>query len=193
MKVLLARHGETIFNRKRILQGLCDSPLTDKGIDQARRLGVYLRQYEIDHAFSSDLRRAAETAMYALEGRDVPFTLRKELREMDFGDMEGDPIDGYHRERYYTGYHEWHGESKEDCGKRVMDFVLSLYPEYADKTILILSHGWAIRSFLRMIDQKRSDGYFDEGNRTKNCSFSSVRYDGKQFVIDELFKDVIGD
>ena len=55
----LVRHGQTIFNLKRIIQGWSDSPLTQLGCDQAARAGMFLRArgIEPDHAYTSTLHR----------------------------------------------------------------------------------------------------------------------------------------
>ncbi|MFR7669931.1 MAG: phosphoglycerate mutase family protein [Collinsella sp.] len=59
----LVRHGQTIFNLKRIIQGWSDSPLTQLGCDQAARAGMFLRArgVEPDHAYTSTLHRTEQT------------------------------------------------------------------------------------------------------------------------------------
>jgi len=59
----LVRHGQTIFNLKRIIQGWSDSPLTQLGCDQAARAGMFLRArgIEPDHAYTSTLHRTEQT------------------------------------------------------------------------------------------------------------------------------------
>ena len=94
-------------------------------------------------------------------------------------------------ERFYIGLKEYGGQSNEEVGKRIYDYLKSQYQYYPDDNILVVSHGWAIRSFLRVIDKKRLDEYFDPDRRTKNCSISIVDYDGSNFEIIEMFKDVL--
>ena len=59
----LVRHGQTIFNLKRIIQGWSDSPLTQLGCEQAARAGMFLRArgIEPDHAYTSTLHRTEQT------------------------------------------------------------------------------------------------------------------------------------
>ena len=64
MKILFyyVRHGQTLFNKTRRLQGGCDSPLTEKGIEEAHRAEQALRPIPFTHAFTSSSERAADTA-----------------------------------------------------------------------------------------------------------------------------------
>jgi len=62
MKLILVRHGETIENRRHILQGQTHGKLTPEGISQANRLADYLTtSFHIDVCFTSDLQRAVDT------------------------------------------------------------------------------------------------------------------------------------
>ena len=63
------RHGETLFNRKGRIQGVCDSPLTDIGIEQAKKTAEALEDQPFDRIFVSSSGRAKETAAYLLQGR----------------------------------------------------------------------------------------------------------------------------
>lgn len=59
----LMRHGETRFNVHHRLQGVCDAPLTEVGIEQAKKAGQYLAKQEpiFDHVFTSTSERASDT------------------------------------------------------------------------------------------------------------------------------------
>ena len=191
MNIYLVRHGETVYNIQRIIQGWCDSPLTEEGIKQARKLKEYLKDYEFKAIFTSSLNRAADTARILNEDRNIHFEICDELKEMHFGSLEKTPGNDEFLNQFYEGYKKYGGENSEEAGKRIMDFVLSKYEEYKDDTILIFSHGWSIRSFLRLIDKKRLDDFFLSGGWCANCSLSLVKYDGKDFEIIDVFKDVI--
>jgi len=62
MKLILVRHGETIDNKKRLVQGHRQGELSDVGKEQAKKVAERLKDEKIDYIFSSDLRRAADTA-----------------------------------------------------------------------------------------------------------------------------------
>lgn len=59
----LMRHGQTLFNVRRKIQGVCDAPLTELGIQQAKRAAGYFadQRIEFDHAYSSTSERACDT------------------------------------------------------------------------------------------------------------------------------------
>ena len=83
--LLLARHGETDWNRARRWQGHADRPLTDRGRAQAAALAERLADIALDAVYSSDLRRARDTAeaVAAIQGVDV--VELAELREVNVG------------------------------------------------------------------------------------------------------------
>jgi broad specificity phosphatase PhoE len=89
MRLLLARHGQSVWNAERRFQGTTDVPLSPLGVGQARALGVALRGYRLAAAYVSPFRRAVETAEVALEGTGVPLVPLPELRELSLGEWEG--------------------------------------------------------------------------------------------------------
>lgn len=98
----LMRHGETLFNVRRKIQGWCDSPLTQKGIDQAKVAGQYFSKLPIDHAYSSTSERCCDTIEIILKNR-IPYQRVKGLKEMNFGVFEGESEDlNPKREEYET-------------------------------------------------------------------------------------------
>jgi len=90
----LIRHGETAWNAKQRLQGWADIPLNDIGRQQAQNLQRYFQQTKIcdqfDAAISSDLSRAKETALIALEHTQLEVLSEKQLRERSYGIYEGE-------------------------------------------------------------------------------------------------------
>ena len=191
MKIYLVRHSQTEYNVLKITQGWSDSPLTKLGIAQAKKAGSYLKDVDFKVAFTSDSNRAISTLKHIIADRDIDIVVSDQLREMNFGVLEGKPyIDNFYN-IYYQGFVEYNGETKEMVSKRVADFLKTQYDEYKDDNVLVVSHGWAIRSFLRSIDEKRLDDYYNQGNKLKNCSTHIVEYDGNDFVIKELFIDVL--
>ena len=91
-KIYLVRHGQTILNRYNRMQGWCDSPLTQKGIEDAHEAGRRLKKIKFAYAFHSDTTRAMRTCNYILSENNnetpVPITLEN-FREQGYGYYEG--------------------------------------------------------------------------------------------------------
>src|SRR5437764_2409246 len=87
--LLLARHGETDWNRARRWQGHADRPLTERGRAQAAELAERLADIALDAVYSSDLRRARETAEAVAQAQGVDLVQLAELREVSVGSWEG--------------------------------------------------------------------------------------------------------
>lgn len=87
----LVRHGQTVFNTRLLIQGRCDSPLTDLGREQARAAATWLgeRGARFDAAFSSPAERACGTMELLWAG---PYQRLTGLRERSFGDLEGTDV-----------------------------------------------------------------------------------------------------
>jgi broad specificity phosphatase PhoE len=147
--VLLARHGQSDWNAARRWQGHADRPLTEKGREQARALAERLRHVELDAVYSSDLRRAAETA--AAVSDDV--IELPELREVDVGSWSG-LTRAEAEERFPQGVARWRegfpgwddGESYEQMTERVVGAVLRIARSHERGRVLVVSHGGPIRA-----------------------------------------------
>lgn len=91
--IYMIRHGETIFNTMNKLQGWADSPLTPKGIDLAKTTGENLANTHFDYAFSSDMKRAIDTAKLIMASnpslKNHSLTQLTNFREAFFGGFEG--------------------------------------------------------------------------------------------------------
>src|SRR5215472_10619420 len=85
VRILLARHGETVFNVEGRWQGQADSPLTERGRAQAAELARALGGEQIAAVYSSDLGRAADTAAEVATLHQLGVTQEPMLREIDVG------------------------------------------------------------------------------------------------------------
>jgi len=86
------RHGQTLFNVRRKIQGACDSPLTELGRKQAKVAGEYFKNIPLDHAYCSTSERSSDTLEIILNNR-LPYTRLKGLKEMNYGSFEGESED----------------------------------------------------------------------------------------------------
>jgi len=154
MRLLLARHGESIWNAERRFQGSTDIPLSARGRAQAEALAHGLRGYRVRAAYVSPFRRAVETAELALRGTDVPLVVIDELRELSLGAWEGCTVDEV-RARDGDPYVAWirtphdcpppGGEPLPVVSDRVragLDRIAASHPNGDD--VLVVAHGGVI-------------------------------------------------
>ena len=135
-------HAQSLDNEAGVASGHYDVELSEAGRKHAA--GEKSRRYagiELDAVFTSDLRRAYETAQIMFQGDDVPIITDPRLRECDYGDMTRRPrseIEGM-RARH-VGEPFPNGESYEQAMVRMKDFLDDLAAGYEDKTVLIVGH-----------------------------------------------------
>ena len=154
MRLLLARHGESVWNAEKRFQGHTDIALSARGRAQAEALGRALRGYRVSAAYVSPFRRARETAELALRELGVSMTIVHELRELSLGDWEGYTVDEV-RAREGDPYRAWlraphdcpppGGEPLPVVSERVrvaVDRIAAAHPNGED--VLIVSHGGVI-------------------------------------------------
>ncbi len=139
----IIRHGETELNVIQAFQGHTDSPLTAKGIQQAKAHASKLGAYELNRIICSDLSRAAKTASTIADILDIPMQMDAQLREVYFGFWDGmsdSDIQQHYPELWkdrasnkwqFNGYN---GESYEQAHKRAQ---IWLSQNYAIGTLII--------------------------------------------------------
>jgi probable phosphoglycerate mutase len=161
--VLLARHGETTWNRSGRVQGWAPTPLTERGHEQAAALGKYLAStYDLDRLVSSDLRRAQETARYVAREAGADPISDPAWRERDFGCLQGLTVSelfGDHPEYALSQSGSAAATARPDSGETVIearDRVLDAWTElHADlspaETVAVIAHGGPIRLLLGSI------------------------------------------
>ncbi len=141
------RHGQTLFNVLGRMQGHCDSPLTEEGVRQAHEAREDLKDIDFARAYTSTSERCIDTAHIILEGKNVPLTYTKSLKEMNWGTYEGTRMANHREEiqRRHMGEKDWTDVGGENP-KLLTDRILALYQKAFDEAqdgdrILIISHG----------------------------------------------------
>ncbi|MDP6943777.1 MAG: histidine phosphatase family protein [Myxococcota bacterium] len=157
MELYLVRHGQTAWNRDRICQGQTDVPLSETGIEQAEALARRLADTDFDAAWSSDLVRAHETARIVLEGRAVTLQTSPALREMAFGEWEGQDLGALferlpeERDRWLNAPASWRppgGECLGEVQARMCEHLDGLRDLHPDGRVLVVAHGFAILTYV---------------------------------------------
>ncbi|WP_346354290.1 alpha-ribazole phosphatase [Azotosporobacter soli] len=154
-RVFLIRHGETEWNKNMKYQGQTDVPLSDAGRKQAEKLASRLSKVDFAAVYSSDLIRAYETATVLAAPHELPVTVCPGLKEINFGEWEGltyDNISGQwsgEMQRLFSRPNEVEipsGESFYQVQQRVVASLEELVKAHENETILVVSHGAAIRT-----------------------------------------------
>ena len=186
MKMYIIRHGQTPWNARKCLQGRSDVDLNENGIYLAELTGKALRDVTFDMAFTSPLIRAKHTAQCILAGRKVPIIEDERLIEISFGIYEGCCYAEENRqvpqqwiENFFHAPQDYvaapGGESLDDVEKRTRNFMEDICSrkELQDKTILVSTHGCALRGLLNSIRESNREDYW-HGGVSKNCAVSIV-------------------
>lgn len=143
----LIRHGQTLFNRKQMISGWTDSPLTELGIEQARRAGQFLRHRGItfERAYTSTLTRTHATLDAVAPG--LAYEEREGLREWYFGEYEGERISLMPGRPWGDYFVRFGGEGQRTVRDRMMRTLRDVMEADAADRVLAVSHGSAIKEF----------------------------------------------
>jgi broad specificity phosphatase PhoE len=160
MKIILIRHAESELNAIGKLQSQkYDSRLSAKGKEQAKKLAERLKNEKIEAIYSSDMKRAAETASEIAKMHGLKVHLDKRLREFDSGDL----VDKEDKWEYWKKYREEEskrlvikpeevntpgGESEKDHLLRVEEFLEEIKKKYSG-TVVIVGHAGTNKVFFR--------------------------------------------
>lgn len=136
MKLIIARHGETVDNALNILQGHRHGKLSNLGIEQAHKCGQNLKNTHIDLLISSDLGRSIESANIVNSYLNIPQIIEPLLKEKDWGSLTGESLS-----EYYKGDFPDDIENDQQLFRRAGKLIEKLRTEYKDKTILLIGHG----------------------------------------------------
>lgn len=133
-------HGTTTDNEKDISSGWFDAELSESGIKQAKELREQSKDMEFDVVFSSDLKRAVDSAEFAFSGR-APIISDKRIRECNYGTYNAKPssvVEPLQEENIEKSFPE--GESYLDVKARISDFLQFLKKNYDGKRVAIVAH-----------------------------------------------------
>jgi broad specificity phosphatase PhoE len=149
MKITAVRHGETEGNVRRITQSHAPGKLTTKGLEQAKKLALLLEDERLDVAYSSDLKRASDTALIILEKHvNIELVYTPLLRERSLGLLDGRSYESVPSELYDPSDMDLHapeGESWRDVKKRLVGLLNEMYVKHPRAHVLIVSHGWTLK------------------------------------------------
>ena len=189
-KIIIQRHGESEGNANHLYLGHTDLPLTEKGREQARLAADSLKDEKIDVIYSSDLKRAYQTAEPHAALRGLTVNTSEQLREVFAGDWDGlssDEIltkysEEFFSRRTYRDFVYPGGESIQQLSLRMYNEIMKIAKENDGKTILIVSHSAAIRSFWYYFCGYTTENTLDSVKFMVNSSYSIFYYEDGKFI-----------
>jgi len=157
MRLILARHGETMWNRENRVLGHTEIELTEKGRKQAERLALALKDEKVTAIYSSPLRRARETADEIARFHHLEVVPDDALKELDAGELDGLTF-GEVMARYGDFLKDWledipslrmpGGESMAELHERAWAAVERIVNHHPDGVVILVSHSFAIMSII---------------------------------------------
>ncbi|MBM7655436.1 histidine phosphatase family protein [Neobacillus cucumis] len=177
----LMRHGQTVFNKRRKIQGWCDSPLTELGIKQAETAAKYFIEHHIvfDQAYCSTSERASDTLEIVT---DMPYTRLKGIKEWNFGTFEGESEDLNPSLPYGDFFANYGGEKEKEFQKRVADTCQKIM-EDDNEVVLAVSHGAACRKMMQYWEHTST---ITQREKIGNCCILKFEYENNEFKLIEI-------
>lgn len=156
-KLILVRHGQTVWNKLGKYQGQADIELSQEGLAQARQLADYFPFTNVKAVYASSLKRAMDTGRKVAEKFALPVIPCDELREISFGDWEGLTYEEINNA--WPDVHEGlfarpditdcpHGEGFRDVQKRAVAKLKELVKKHQGENFVIAAHGGVNRTIL---------------------------------------------
>ncbi|WP_462410295.1 histidine phosphatase family protein [Neobacillus sp. Marseille-QA0830] len=194
LTIYITRHGETQWNKEGRLQGWGDSELTEKGLENAIRLGERLSATPIDVIYTSPSGRAVQTSKLVRGDRDIPIAYEHDFKEINLGDWEGkqqDEIVQDHEQEYTHFWNAPHlydhrphnGEGLADFKQRVELALKKLTVDHEDGSILIVAHAGVIKALFSTIMGIPTERFWDDPF-IHGTSLTVVHWNGEKFDVE---------
>lgn len=175
----IMRHGQTLFNVRRRIQGACDSPLTELGIRQAKGAAEHFKNIPLDHIYSSTSERASNTLEIVTDYR-VPYRRLKGLKEMNFGIYEGESEDLIpDNKKIATFFVKYGGESADRVLERMVHTCTEIMEQENHKVVLAVSHAFACIQFM----SAWTDPTEHVNKGITNCCIFKYEYEDGEFTL----------
>ena len=189
-EIILVRHGETQWNIEKRWQGHADSPLTEKGVYQAKAIANRLSAISFSALYSSDLGRAMQTAGIISEVTGHDIIADKRLRERNVGVLQGmtleEMMDQYPKEfeQYRNQRAEYiipEGESANQRATINIEFLTSLAQKHVGECAVIVTHGGVLNNLFKYVLKIPPEG--NRRYKIYNAAINSFRYSDKGWIL----------
>ena len=172
MKIYLTRHGETEWNLTKKMHGHKNANLTEKGVEEAKKLGKSLEDIEFDIIYSSPIERALDTAKHIKGNKTTEIVTEDSLKELNFGKWEG-MFEKDCSEQYPEQFNNlWYkpelfepvegGERLQELMKRIEIWFNENIKNSKYENILIVTHGVVNRAFYTVLKNNPIGRFWEE-------------------------------
>lgn len=208
MRLYIVRHGETDWNKQRLIQGKTDIPLNENGIYVAQLTAEGYKKEGLifDRIYSSPLKRALKTAEILAaktlrKGNEI--IIDERLKEFDFGGLEGKTLFGIKADQpdgsvLYNCFYQPEtyvpvlgGESYYDLIERSKDFIeneIMTQDWSEEENVLLVCHGGVIRGFLCALLNQPVRNFWDTKHNNLSTNIFIYDNDKKEFTAEEISK-----
>lgn len=185
MQIVLVRHGATDWNLQGRCQGSADRDLSEIGVRQAEQTALLFSREKIHAIYSSNLRRARQTAELISQPHNLPVRIENDVRELDHGVLEGLTFNEI-KEQYPDFIQRWHTEPAElqvPGGERLIDVqrraweglnrIVDRHEERA--TVVVVSHNFPILGIICHVTGTHLNSY--RSFRLEPCGHTRLHLD----------------
>ena len=199
-KIIIVRHGQSLGNATKTILGHTDLDLSELGYKQAEITAKELKNEKINLIYSSDLKRAYNTAVFHAKMRNLDIITSEKLREVYLGAWEGQTIDSIIT-KWGRGAveNDWlgnfgcftfpDGEGIMAAGQRFFDEIYRISHENKGNTILVTTHAAVIRAFWSIISDIAPEDIVDALPFPSNASYSICYLKNDKIVPSEYSVD----
>lgn len=191
-EIYIIRHGESLGNKDKIFLGQLDRDLTSLGYEQARLAAEFFKDKRVDVVYSSSLLRAVNTAKAVADLKGLEVIKSDSLREINAGDWQGRSYDNI-AETYPEMWAVWRnadyenvktpdGETPVQVLSRVYSELEEIAKKHDGQSVVVASHGLAIRVALRYITRGKIDTW------AANASITKLKFKDGKFEV-EIFNE----
>jgi broad specificity phosphatase PhoE len=187
ISIYFVRHGETVWNAEKRLQGQLDSPLTNNAIQQIQSLLPELKKYSISQILTSPLGRATSSAQIIAEHFNMTLKVINDLKERHFGDWQGELFEKLKSKELFSfvllrvnAIKPKGGETGLNCAKRMANYLMNQMEHQSFNHSLIMTHGEILRCFLSQLSSFTNE---DNDNEPFNADTYTPYKNGRIFKV----------
>ncbi|MBK3494925.1 histidine phosphatase family protein [Viridibacillus sp. YIM B01967] len=180
-EICVVRHGETDWNALGKLQGVTDVPLNDRGIQQAKECGQFLKESEWAAIFTSPLTRAKRTAEIINEQLQIPLIEIDQFKERAFGDAEG--MDPEERLKAFPNKQYTNQEHFDTVLARLRDGLAEIHEQYPNDRVILVAHGAVIHSLFTLLE---NGDIFPQQVRLANAGVSYITIQEDRWLLGDF-------